>query len=149
MKPAREDNINFQATPKRLVLKELYSNNQRLILSICSLCVFFSLWEWIGQSGLINPLFTSSPSRITREAERVFFQTGEMWQNLRLSGFEYATGLSLAIIVGVSVGVLMGWYRTLESLFDVYITALYATPQVAFTSLLIIWFGIGVLPRMC
>jgi NitT/TauT family transport system permease protein len=42
------------------------------------------------------------------------------------------------------LGVLMARFRVVEHAVDMYVSALYATPQVAFVPLLILWFGIDV-----
>src|SRR5947209_15145465 len=39
-------------------------NRQDLILGGTAVILFMALWEWAGTSGAINPLFSSSPSRV-------------------------------------------------------------------------------------
>ena len=121
----------------------LYLLLQRPILSIGGLVVFFLAWEYVGTSGLVNPLFVSSPSKILKAAIGMF-QQGDIWNDLYVSGTEFGIGFALAILVGIPLGMLLGWYRTAYYLLDPFVTAFNATPRIALTPLFIIWFGIGI-----
>src|SRR5262249_5522461 len=90
----------------------------------------------------VNPLFTSSPSRIFRAAVQMSAD-GSLFYDLQVSAFELACGYGLAILTGVPLGILMGWYRRLDAVLDPFVSALYATPRIALVPLMIIWFGIG------
>lgn len=120
----------------------LYLFLQRPILSIGGLVVFFLIWEYVGTSGLVNPLFVSAPSKILKAAIGMF-QQGDIWNDLYVSGTEFAIGFALAILIGIPLGMLLGWYRTVYYLLDPFVTAFNATPRIALTPLFIIWFGIG------
>src|SRR5207237_10738978 len=63
----------------------------------------------------------------------------DMW----ISGQELIWGFALSIIMGLPLGLLMGWYRRLTMALDPFVTFFYSIPRVALTPLLIIWFGIG------
>jgi ABC-type nitrate/sulfonate/bicarbonate transport system permease component len=54
-----------------------------------------------------------------------------------------AAGFGLAVVVGVPIGVLMGRSPLFNATAEPFVAALYASPQVAFLPLLIIWLGIG------
>jgi NitT/TauT family transport system permease protein len=90
---------------------------------------------------LVQPLFTSSPSRILIAAR--WLAGNGLWNDIWISLMEFSIGFSLAVIVGVPLGVLLGWYRRWHAVFDPFITMLYTTPRVALLPLLILWLGIG------
>ncbi|HEX7593937.1 MAG TPA: ABC transporter permease [Anaerolineae bacterium] len=121
----------------------LYVRFQRPILGIGGLLAFFLIWEYVGTSGLINPLFVSAPSKILRAGIRMI-QQGDIWNDLYVSGTEFFIGFALAIVIGIPFGMLLGWYRTVYYIFDPFVSALNATPRIALTPLFIIWFGIGI-----
>lgn len=112
------------------------------LLGIATLLGFLLGWELLGQSGWVKPLFISSPSRIWRAAQWLFAHG--LWEDIRVSLTEFSAGFALALLVGAPAGVLLGWYRRLRAMFDPLLTAVYATPRVAFLPLLILWLGIGV-----
>jgi NitT/TauT family transport system permease protein len=61
---------------------------------------------------------------------------------MAFSGKNFAIGLALAVVAGVVLGVIVGWYRRIRLLLDPFLSALYATPRIAMIPLIIIWFGI-------
>ncbi len=123
------------------------------LISLTSVVAFFAVWEWIGTHCLFwdlvgrdcksSPLFVSAPSKITAAALKMI-GTGEIWENLLVSGQEFLIGFVLAIGLAIPFGLLLGWYRTFNYIFEPFVSALNATPRVALTPLLIIWLGIGI-----
>lgn len=118
------------------------------ILGGTAVILFLALWEWAGTSGAINPLFTSSPSRVINAFVRLS-QEGELGHDVVVSGLEFVYGFGLAILVGIPFGILMGWYRTFNAILDPFVNFFYATPRVALLPLMIIWLGIGINSKIC
>lgn len=127
--------------------KTFFQKNENFILGAAAVAVFLIVWELAVSSGLINPLFTSSPLRIVKTAALMFSEP-EIYNDLRVSGIEFMTGYALAIVVGVPLGILMGWYKRVNALLDPFVSALYATPRIALLPLIIIWFGIGIASKI-
>lgn len=113
------------------------------ILGGTAVILFLALWEWAGTSGAINPLFTSSPSRVVNAFVRLSAE-GELGHDVVVSGLEFVYGFGLAIIIGIPFGILMGWYRTFNAVLEPFVNFFYATPRVALLPLMIIWLGIGI-----
>lgn len=120
----------------------LYRRFDGLILGGIGVLAFIALWEWAGTSGRINPLFISSPSHIW--AAFLDLLHGDLGDDVAISGIEFVYGFSLAIVVGIPVGILMGWYRPIEALLDPFVNFFYAVPRIALLPLLIVWLGIGI-----
>jgi ABC-type nitrate/sulfonate/bicarbonate transport system permease component len=51
-------------------------------------------------------------------------------------------------VIGVPLGILMGWYSRLDAVLDPFVSALYATPRIALLPLVMIWFGIGIMSKV-
>lgn len=113
------------------------------LIGIASVLVFLALWEWVSDAGIVNPLFCSSPHRIWDTLSNLA-STGQLWPNLSVSLQEFGWGFLLAIVVAIPAGILIGWYRPVEAIFDPFVTFLNAVPRVALLPLLIIWIGIGI-----
>ena len=124
-------------------LRKFYLNNEKWLLGILSVGLFLSTWEIIGGFNIINPIFLSYPTAIARAGYNMF-ASGEIYRDLGVSGTEFIIGYGLAVVTGVPVGILAGWYRRLNHIIDPYLSALYATPRVALLPLIIIWVGIGI-----
>jgi NitT/TauT family transport system permease protein len=71
------------------------------------------------------------------------FADGSIYEHLQASATEFFTGFALAVVVGVPLGILMGWYSRLNAVLEPFVSALYATPRIALLPLVVIWFGIG------
>src|SRR5687767_8756849 len=121
--------------------RSLWKRNENFVLGLASVTAFLLFWEFSVSFGWINPLFTSSPSRIFSTGFEMF-RDGSVYPDLWVSAQEFVLGYGLAVIIGVPLGILMGWYTRLNALLDPFVSALYATPRIALMPLIIIWFGI-------
>jgi ABC-type nitrate/sulfonate/bicarbonate transport system permease component len=127
---------------------KFYLNNEKLILGTASVAIFLTAWELVGNTlQLINPMFMSAPSLVWKAAVQLF-ASGEIWNDLRVSGIEFAWGYLLSVVVGVPFGIATGWYKKMAYTFDPFVNAMNATPRVALLPLVIIWLGIGILSKV-
>jgi NitT/TauT family transport system permease protein len=129
-------------------LYKFYLNNEKKILGAASVVVFLFIWELAGNIWqLINPMFMSAPSLIFRAAVQMF-ASGEIYNDLYISGVELFWGYFLSAAVAVPFGIVVGWYKRASYIFDPFINAMNATPRVALLPLVIIWLGIGILSKV-
>lgn len=120
----------------------------RLVLSppLLSLVGLIAIW-WIAS--LAQPRhILPPPSAILEEVWRITVVTGELWAALQISLVSLLIGGGLALVVGVTLGVLMGAQRTVERALDMYVVGLYVAPVSALTPLFIFWLGIDLAPRV-
>ena len=115
--------------------------HQAAIIGAISVLCFLVVWEFVVAIGWVAPLFVSSPIRIAVAAYGMF-RDGSIFSDLAVSGEEFVLGFGLSAIVGIPLGILMGWYSRLNAVLDPFVNALYATPRIALMPLIIIWFGI-------
>src|SRR6266436_1078300 len=141
---AADDDMMVPPGPESASAWTRYEN---ALLGSGAVLIFLAFWETAVTLGWVNPLFTSSPSRIVRTAFQLFAD-GSIFHDLQISGLEFITGFGLAVIVGVPLGILMGWYRRLNAVLDPFVSALYATPRIALLPLMMIWFGIGIMSKI-
>src|ERR671914_2023069 len=127
---------------------KFYLNQEAKILGTLSVALFLTVWELVGNTfQLINPMFMSAPSLIAKAAVQLF-ASGEIWNDLYVSGVEFGWGYLLSVVVGVPFGIATGWYKKMSYIFDPFINAMNATPRVALLPLVIIWLGIGILSKV-
>ena len=127
---------------------KFYLNQERKILGTISVAIFLTAWELVGNTlQLINPMFMSAPSLIWKAAVQLF-ATGEIWNDLRVSGIKFGWGYFLSVVVGVPFGIAIGWYKKFAYVCDPFVNAMNATPRVALLPLVIIWLGIGILSKV-
>jgi ABC-type nitrate/sulfonate/bicarbonate transport system permease component len=129
-------------------LYKFYLNNEQKILGTASVATFLVVWELVGNVlQLINPMFMSAPSLIFKAAIDMF-SSGEIYNDLYVSGLELFWGYILSAVVAVPFGIMVGWYKRMSYIFDPFINAMNATPRVALLPLVIIWLGIGILSKV-
>jgi ABC-type nitrate/sulfonate/bicarbonate transport system permease component len=129
-------------------LYKFYLNQEKKILGGSAVILFLIVWELVGGVfQLINPMFMSAPSLIFKAAVELV-RSGEIWNDLWVSGIEFFWGYMLSVVVAIPLGIATGWYKRVSYLFDPFINAMNATPRVALLPLVIIWLGIGVLSKV-
>jgi sulfonate transport system permease protein len=97
------------------------------------------VWQIVGP--FISPIFFTHPTKIAV----AFYDTtvsGELPYYMMQSLEVMIYGLSVALVVGIPLGIAMARFRRLDWALDLPINALYATPLVAVVPLLVLWFGI-------
>ena len=122
--------------------QSFYRRYEPLILGGSAVVLVLAVWQACWSAGWISPLFLSGPSAIAKQ----FWETlrhGTLLADMVYSGRNFLVGFILALVSGVVVGVIVGWYRTARLLFDPFLNALYATPRIAMVPMIIIWFGVG------
>jgi NitT/TauT family transport system permease protein len=110
-----------------------------------SIVMLLLVWEIVPHLITMSAgtkLFFTTPSQIGGTLWTMF-ATGTIWKPLGVSASGFSLGLVLAIAVGLPLGVLIGRSRTLNAMFDPFITAFNATPRLVFLPLLMLWFGLG------
>src|SRR5687767_9340677 len=129
-------------------LYKFYLNQEKKILGSAAVIIFLTIWELVGNTfQLINPMFMSAPSLIWNAAVQLF-TSGEIYNDLRVSGIEFAWGYVLSVVVAIPFGIAIGWYKKVAYIFDPFVNAMNATPRVALLPLVIIWLGIGILSKV-
>jgi NitT/TauT family transport system permease protein len=127
--------------------REYYIEHRRLFLGLSSVIFVVTAWELLLTYVFpLNPFFFTKPSLIA-EAFKDQLQSAKLWHDLMISSRAFIWGFSLAVLVGIPVGLVMGWRRRVEYSLDPFLTALYASPLVALAPLFIIIFGVGVLGK--
>jgi ABC-type nitrate/sulfonate/bicarbonate transport system permease component len=134
--------------------KSFYQQYDSLIVGGTAVALVLIAWEAAWQVGRgyltesepwISALFFTGPSAIWG-AFRTTMASGQLVEDIVYSGTNFAVGFSSALVAGVVLGIIIGWYRPVRLLADPFLNAFYATPRIALVPLIIIWFGIGVLP---
>src|SRR5207245_10356040 len=88
---------------------KFYLNQERKILGTVSVLILLTVWELCGNTfQLINPMFMSAPSLVMKAAIQLF-ASGEIWNDLYISGIEFAWGDGVCVILRVPFRTATGW----------------------------------------
>ncbi|MCQ2971169.1 NitT/TauT family transport system permease protein [Methanobrevibacter gottschalkii] len=78
----------------------------------------------------------------------VVIENGKLLTNTIDTLYKVFAGLILASIVAIPLGIVLGWYKTLEDICTFVISILRPIPPVAWIPFSILWFGIGTFPAV-
>jgi ABC-type nitrate/sulfonate/bicarbonate transport system permease component len=107
---------------------------------LISLVLGLGAWEIIGRNSSAAFMAPLSET-LVRLWELV--QSGELIDQTLSSAGLFASGLALAIVVGMPLGLLLARVRPLRDALDIYIMILYATPMVALIPFILSLMGFG------
>jgi len=141
--PARTRAAGPAALPRPSAAPLRGPDLRRTGLGLLSVLAVIAAWEASARLGLLNPVFSSSPSDIALAGAKLLRDPG-FWQDFYTTMIEFVIGFAISIVAGIVIGILVGWYKDLDALTAPFVSGLYATPRISLAPLIIIWFGIGI-----
>ena len=117
--------------------------------------VLLGLWQLISARELISTRLLPAPGTVAEAFGQFFFGdgtfalagvvpfTGAGFDHLQASLGRCLVSWSLAVVVGTTVGLLLGLSSVARDLLDPLLNALRAVPLFAWLPLALVWFGIG------
>jgi NitT/TauT family transport system permease protein len=108
--------------------------------------LFLLFWEF-GAGVLFNKTFSSSPSEIGRALFQ-FAVTGEINDHLLTTLIEVAAGYSIGVVAAVTIASLFAFSSRFYTIMFPFIQAFYGIPKVALAPILVMWFGLGIAPKI-
>ena len=117
--------------------------NRKFLLGCFAVVLFLAAWQAMFLVVPFNPLFISKPNLIANGLVDLVM-SGDLFRNLAVSAVPFVYGFFAAVIVGVPLGIVMGWRIRVGYALDPLMTIFYASPLVALAPLVVIFFGVGV-----
>ncbi|MBB3018741.1 taurine transport system permease protein [Microvirga lupini] len=138
--PPKQDAKERSTRQFRLLAKSKHA------ISIVTVFLLLALWAATTHQGWIKPLFLPAPESIGAALGQAI--NGELdgeplWVHLITSLLRIMGAFTLAVVVGVPLGLAMGMNRVARGIFDPLIEFYRPLPPLAYLPLMIIWFGIG------
>ncbi|MBO6554781.1 MAG: ABC transporter permease [Roseitalea sp.] len=110
-------------------------------ISVASVVAVLILWQ-VSSGWLIDPFFLPSPVSVVAALWEMAVD-GTMAQSVGISVYRIMAGWLLGSAVAVPLGLLVGTFRPVQSLFDPFVHFFRFIPAIALVTLFIVWFGIG------
>jgi NitT/TauT family transport system permease protein len=117
--------------------------NRKPLLGVLAVALFLAAWQAVFLFVPFNPLFISKPTLIA-ESFYDMVVSGDLFRDIAVSAVPFVYGFSAAVVVGVTVGIVMGWRQRVSYALDPIMIVFYASPLVALAPLVIVFFGVGV-----
>ena len=116
------------------------------LLSVAGATGVVSIWLALSLSGAVPEFFLPSPIAVAQRLYLMFLSEGFLWDVIA-SSIRIAGGFGAAAVLAVPLGILIGNFRPVQSLFEPLIAAFRYMPASAFLPLLVICFGIDELQK--
>lgn len=135
-----------------MMLKRSFRNSTsdvlvRFAIYCYPLLLIVAIWEALSKIGSVRPLFLPSV-RDTWMQLGALLADNEILLPLGISLFRAFSGLALAIVLGVLLGLLMARNRVVRYIFDPLISFAFPAPKIVFMPIFILWFGIDHLSKI-
>ena len=116
-------------------------------LPYLSIAGFFVFWQGLVDLDVVPNVFLATPTQVvslfidklTNESPDGAVLLAHVWTSLQ----EALLGYILALVIGIPLGLLMGWFVMAEGLARPLFEMIRPIPPVAWIPLAIFWFGIG------
>lgn len=111
------------------------------------LVLFLAFWQGIHGLGVVSPIILPAPVEVMHDVifvGRNLVTGGYMLAALSITFQEVIWGFVIAILIGFTLGVLVGETGFGERVILPYLVAIDTMPKVAFAPLFLAWFGFGI-----
>jgi ABC-type nitrate/sulfonate/bicarbonate transport system permease component len=108
-----------------------------------SIAIGLLAWELGVRLFVRGSLFIVPPSAVGAAFVRLI-NTGEFQTHFGTSALEFLVGFVIASVIGIALGIAMAASDNVRAYVDPWVSALYSTPLLAITPLMILVFGLGV-----
>jgi ABC-type nitrate/sulfonate/bicarbonate transport system permease component len=116
-------------------------------LGVLGLAGFIGLWEALSFLGIVPSQFLPSPFAVVSRFLHLFtepFAGFTLPQHLGSSLLRYLYGVLLAAIIGIPLGLAMGWFRLLDDIVTPIFNGLRFIAPIAWVPFAALWFGTGI-----
>lgn len=112
---------------------------------IAAFAFLLLLWEIVGRQ---TPPYIFAPPTAVVGALGDLIGSGDLLLALEQSLIALGIGYTIAVVVGTTLGMTLGWWQLLGRASDPIIAALYVVPVVALVPLVVAWTGIDLATRV-
>lgn len=104
--------------------------------------IILMFWHYVTRKGVFSSAILPSIDRVVL-AFKDLVQTGQLQKDILVSLSRVVKGYFLAVLLGMTMGTLMGTSKIVNQFFSLTLNAIRQIPMLAWIPLIILWFGIG------
>ncbi len=133
---------NFSLTHKKYIKRLRHDKFTIIFFRVFVLVAFIGLWELLTKTGVVDPFFISSPSRIIKQIG-LMIQDKTLFTHSWITLYETLIGFAISTILGYIIAILLWWNEKVRKIFEPYIVVLNSLPKIALGPVIILWVGAG------
>jgi NitT/TauT family transport system permease protein len=123
------------------------SRREAALFGVAGLAIFFAVWTLASLTGLASRQFLPLPWSVAEkfvELTRVPFSGDTLQRHLASSFGRFGLGFGLAALIGIPLGLALGWFRWLDAIVSPLFDALRFVAPIAWVPFAALWFGTGI-----
>lgn len=132
---------------RRIAHRHTLGRLEKVLMGLAGLVSVLLVWQVLSWAGAINPLVASSPSEVAREFGHLV-SDGQLGSAMSSTAELFGIGFGLSLLIGIPIGLVLGWYRRLNAFWDPVVSIGYALPRIALIPIVVIWFGPGLVAQV-
>lgn len=120
-----------------------YKKHKKILLPLAALVAAIVVWQLVAEFLVGDPFILPSFTDVIEAFYKVTFgPKGTLFIDLYKSLIHFAMGIGAALIIGIPLGVAMGWFRDFDTAINPIIEIIRPIPPLAWIPFAIIWFGL-------
>jgi len=126
-------------------------SRRRVLRTVLVIGTLLAAWEVVARLNLVSQVFFPPPSTIWEafvDVLKTGFYGSTLLGNLLASVGRVALGFVAAVVVGIPLGLAMARNDAIYDIIDPILEFIRPVPPLAYIPLLVVWFGIGELPKI-
>jgi NitT/TauT family transport system permease protein len=123
-------------------IRQRFPRKLSLLVVMVSLAVPLLLWTIISYAGLVPAIFLPTPTAVLDAGFKLFTEDN-LIIDILVSCSRVLAGFLAAALIGVPMGIAMGTFGSMNSLFAPFVGTVRYMPVTAFVPLIVIWVGLG------
>lgn len=128
--------------PRLFAFRGKLDRRLELSIAIGASALVLLIWEAVGRSHLVNPLFLPAPTAVVGAIWDMTLQQNLLW-HAGVSTLRVWVAFLIAAAMAIPIGILMSSYRPIGAALEPMMDFIRYLPVPALVPLSIIWFGVG------
>jgi len=135
--PRQAQDAGVKAAPRQS--RQRFFTAGRTALGVVLLAL---IWEFVPKWGIVDPKFVTPLDKVLK-AWWEMTKDGVMWTQLRASVIRIAAGFGLSIVIGIPLGAIIAWYRSIREVATPVLEIFRNTAPLAILPVFMLTLGIG------
>ncbi|HWK23089.1 MAG TPA: ABC transporter permease [Ureibacillus sp.] len=136
------EKVKSSSPPPKVKAKRDFGITGKIFKQSIILILFLVLWQIAPAIGLADPAFLPPFSEVAVAWWHLLI-SGELWAHFQASILRSIAGFGLALVIGIPLGLLIGWYPLARDLFTPILELFRNTAALALLPVFILILGIG------
>ncbi|MBN1431414.1 MAG: ABC transporter permease [Methanomicrobiaceae archaeon] len=121
----------------------LYKKHKKFLLPAAAVVAAIVVWQLIAEFMVGDPFILPSFTDVVDAFFKVAFgPKGTLFRDIYKSLIHFAMGIGASLLVGIPLGIAMGWFRDFDLAINPIIEIIRPIPPLAWIPFAIIWFGL-------